>query len=196
MSPSAKHITHVRGDTSIAGPAGQITNFSCVGVNPWFVLYVKPRHEKKVSTMLRGKGYEEFLPLYARRSAVRVTDLPLFPGYVFCRMDPNNRLPVLSVPGVFSILSFAGRAAPVDEEEIAALQRVVRADLAREPWPTLPSGTRVTISRGPMQGVQGVVMRSKNSARIIISVTLLQRSVAVEVDRTWIADELARSTAA
>jgi len=159
---------------------------ACTGLNPWYVLYVKPRHEKRVSTVLRGKDFEEFLPLYARRTATRLSELPLFPGYVFCRMDPSNRLPVLSIPGVFSVVGFAGKATAVDETEIEALQRVVRSGLVRQPWPTLPAGTRVTVARGPMQGVEGVVMRTKTSARIVISVTVLQRSVAVELNRDWL----------
>lgn len=153
---------------------------------PWFVLYVKPRHEKNVAAILTGKGYVNFLPLYTRRTRSRSTELPLFPGYVFCRFDPRVRLPVLSVPGVFSIVCAAGVPEPVDEREIANLQRVISCGLKREPWPNLPSGSLVTITSGPMEGVQGVVARHKTSMRVIISVTLLQRSVAVEVEREWL----------
>jgi transcription antitermination factor NusG len=154
--------------------------------HPWFLLYVKPRHEKKVSALLRGRGYDEFLPLYGRRSASRSSELPLFPGYVFCRVDLTNRLPVLSVPGVFSIIGFAGKAVPVEEHEVEALKRAIHNNLRREPWPELPSGRTVTVSRGPMQGVQGVVLMQRKSTRVIITVTLLQRAVAVELDRTWL----------
>ena len=157
---------------------------------PWFVLYVKPRHEKSVSTMLQGKGYEEFLPLYTRHTRSRNTELPLFPGYVFCRMDLANRLPVLTVPGVFSIVGTAGRPVPVDEEEIAALHRVITSGLQREPWPNLPEGSPVTVSRGPMRGIQGVVVRHRNSMRVIITVSALERAVAVEVERDWLGSEV------
>lgn len=153
---------------------------------PWFVLYVKPRHEKNVGTVLRGKGYEEFIPLYPKRTQKRTSDLPLFPGYVFCRFNLESRLPILTVPGVFSIVGCAGRPTAVDDNEIAALHRVISHGLRREPWPALASGTKVTISRGPMQGVQGIVMNQKNSMRIIISVGILQRSVSVELDRNWL----------
>jgi hypothetical protein len=77
----------------------------------------------------------------------------------------------------------------VKPEEIDALQQVIRCGLQREPWPALPSGTTVTISRGPLEGVQGVVMKQKNSMRVILSVTLLQRAVAVEVEREWLEGE-------
>ncbi len=157
---------------------------------PWFVLYVKPRHEKHVTRLLRGKGYESFLPLYAHRTRSRTNDLPLFPGYVFCRFNPCIKTPVLSVPGVFSVVEFAGAPAPVEESEIAALQRVVEHGLAREPFPALPSGTPITIRSGPMEGVRGVVMKCKNTLRVVISVSLLQRSVAVEVERDWLETDL------
>jgi transcriptional antiterminator RfaH len=155
----------------------------------WYVLYVKPRHEKHVFTIVRGRGYEGLLPLYARWTRSRTSELPLFPGYVFCRFDPADRLPVLSVPGVFSIVGFAGMPIPVPEHEIEALQRVILHGLPRQPWPTLTTGAPVTISRGPMQGIRGIVMKCKNITRVVIAVALLQRSIAVEVDREWLDEE-------
>jgi transcription antitermination factor NusG len=152
----------------------------------WFALYVKPRHEKNVAAILRGKGYEEFVPLYDRRTPSRTTQLPLFPSYVFCRFDQEKRLPILSTPGVFSIVEFGGVPASLDEEQIAALQRVVAGGMGRFPWPDLPAGRRVRIKAGPLEGVEGVVVISRNVSRLIISVDLLQRSVAVEVDRDWL----------
>jgi transcription termination/antitermination protein NusG len=163
---------------------------SPMGSEPWFVLYVKPRHEKNVCRILRGKGYEEFLPLYGHRTSSRVTDLPLFPGYVFCRFDAANRLPVMRVPGVFSIVSIAGNPAPVEPTEIAALQLVISSGLDRAPWPALASGTPVTVTRGPLEGISGVVIRSKTSTRMLVSVALLHRSVSVEVERNWLSDNL------
>ena len=153
---------------------------------PWFVLYVKPRHEKNIASILQGKGFEQFLPLFERRSMSRISKLPLFPGYVFCRFDPGNRLPILTVPGVFSIVTNGGKAVPVADAEVDALQRVVRNGLPREPWPTLTEGTSVVVARGPLQGVEGLVVSTKNCTRVIISVGLLQRAVAVEVEREWL----------
>jgi transcription antitermination factor NusG len=161
--------------------------------SPWFALYVKPRHEKNVACILRGNGYDEFVPLYNRRTPSRTTELPLFPSYVFCRFDENGRLPVLKVPGVFSIVQLGGRLARVAEDEITALKRVIAAGLAREPWPALTAGVRVQIAAGPLQGIEGVVVTQKNSTRLIVSVDLLQRSVAVELDRQWL-EESARFT--
>jgi len=173
----------------------QPTLSSSMASEPWFVLYVKPRHEKHVSRILCGKGYEAFLPLYERRTSCRVTELPLFPSYVFCRLDPANRLPVLSVPGVFSIVGIGGTMAPVNPTEIAALQLIMRSGLDRDPWPALPCGTPVTVIRGPMQGISGVVIRNKTSTRILVSVTLLQRSVSVELHRSWLKDEVSELAA-
>ena len=152
----------------------------------WFALYVKPRHEKNVACMLRGQGYDEFVPLYSRRTPSRTTELPLFPSYVFCRFDENKRLPVLKVPGVFSIVEFGGRAAPVADDEIAVLKRVVAARIERQPWPALPVGGKVRIAGGPLQGIEGVVVTDKNTSRLIVSVDLLKRAVAVELDRHWL----------
>ena len=154
--------------------------------SPWFALYVKPRHEKNVACILRGNGYDEFVPLYNRRTPSRTTELPLFPSYVFCRFDENRRLPVLKVPGVFSIVELGGRLARVAEDEIAALKRVISAGIAREPWLALTAGAKVRIAAGPLQGIEGVVVAHKNSTRLIVSVDLLKRSVAVELDRQWL----------
>jgi transcription antitermination factor NusG len=149
----------------------------------WFALYVKPKHEKCVSTLLRAKGYETLLPLYAKKTKSRISELPLFPGYVFCRFDLTNRLPVVSVPGVFSIVGQRGKPVPVANSEIDGLQRVVRHKLVCEALPAIPSGTAVTVCCGPMEGIRGIVIKHKNMTRVIINITLLQRAIAVDVDR-------------
>jgi transcription antitermination factor NusG len=162
------------------------TDFRSSICESWFALYVKPRHEKNVSIILRGKGFEEFVPVYRRRTPSRTSELPLFPGYVFCRFSTEHRLPVLTVPGVFYVVGFAGAAVPVKTEEIAALQRVVDSGLPRAPWPELPTGRKVLVSAGPLEGIEGIVVSYKNSSRLLISIELLQRSVSVEVDRSWL----------
>ncbi|HWQ57016.1 MAG TPA: transcription termination/antitermination NusG family protein [Bryobacteraceae bacterium] len=154
---------------------------------PWFALYVKPRHEKHVSCVLRGKGYEEFVPLYSRRTRSRSCDLPLFPGYVFCRFPPHNRLPILSVPGVFYIVAAGGQPAPLEDEEIEALRKLVCSGLPRGPWPYIAEGEKVVLQDGPLRGVSGHVLRLKNAGRLIVSVSVLQRSVAIEIDNSWVA---------
>ena len=156
----------------------------------WFVLQVKPRHEKTVASTLRGKGFEEFLPLYKTRNkwADRYKDvvLPLFPGYVFCRFDPANMLPILVTPGVFQVVSFGKVPAAVDELEVERLETLVQTSLSYEPWPYLKVGQSVIVSDGPLKGTEGVLVQVRNTYRLVISVTLLQRSVAIEVDRDWV----------
>jgi transcription antitermination factor NusG len=157
---------------------------------PWFAVQTKSRHEKVAAWALHNKGYEEFLPLYRSRrrwsDRVKELDIPLFSGYVFCRFDPEERLPVLTSPGVLSIVGMGKTPAPVTEAEIAALQVVVESGLKAEPWPFLKVGQAVRIDWGPLAGLEGILTGLKNRQRLVVSVTLLQRSVAVEIDGAWV----------
>jgi transcription antitermination factor NusG len=154
----------------------------------WFALRSKARLEKLVAASLRSKGYEEFLPLYHCRrpwsDRIKVQELPLFPGYVFCRFDMHNRLPILLTPGVLLIVGCGRTPLPVEDSEIAALQSIVNSRLKAEPWPYLRIGQRVRIERGSLEGVEGILLATKPQ-RLVVSVTILQRSVSLEVDETW-----------
>jgi transcription antitermination factor NusG len=153
----------------------------------WYALHVKSRSEKLASTLLRNKGYEEFAPMYRGRrrwsDRIKYVELPLFPGYVFCRFDVNHRLPVLVTPGVVQIVGFGNLPSPVDPVEISALQTVVRSGLTTEPWPYLRVGSKVCIDYGPLKGIEGILIDVKSRQRLVLSVSLLQRSVSVEIDR-------------
>ncbi len=157
---------------------------------PWFAIRVKSNFEKKVATGLRNKGLEEFLPLYQSRRRLsdryKTVDLPLFPGYLFCRLDLNHRLPLLTTVGFLYIVSVGNKPVPVDEDEIAAVQLVVRSGVPAVPWPSLAVGQRVRLEGGPLCGLEGVVTQVGMRDRICVSVTLLQRGVSVEMDRDWI----------
>ena len=157
---------------------------------PWYALRVKSNFEKSVAEALRGKGLEEFLPLYRSRrrwsDRFKVVDLPLFPGYVFCRIDPLHKLRVATTPGFLYIVGIGHAPAPVDENEIAAIQAVVRSGLTAQPWPFLAVGQSVRLDFGPLSGLEGVLVRVDGRNRIAVSVTLLHRSVTVEVDRDWV----------
>ena len=157
---------------------------------PWFAIRVKSNFEKKVATGLRNKGLEEFLPLYQSRRRLsdryKTVELPLFPGYLFCRLDLGHRLPLLTTVGFLYIVSLGNKPVPVDEREIAAVQFVVRSGFPVMPWPSLAVGQRVRLESGPLCGLEGVVMQVGMRDRICVSVTLLQRGVSVEVDRDWI----------
>src|SRR5229473_2231207 len=113
-------------------------------------------------------------------------DVPLFPGYLFCRMNPNDRLPVLITPGVVQIVGTGKTPIPVEEQEIAAIQRVGSSGLSTMPWPHLQVGQMARIEEGPLQGMSGIVVRIKSGLKLVLSVQLLQRSIAVEIDRAWI----------
>lgn len=157
---------------------------------PWYALQVRPRYEKQISTALRSKGYEEFLPLYSARrrwsDRYKVVEFPLFPGYLFCRFDQKLRLPILTIPGVLKIVSFGKELIPVDESEIASIQAIVKSGFKAEPWPYLQAGQRVRINEGALEGVEGIFLHTKTEQRLVVSVSLLQRSVAVEIDASWI----------
>jgi transcription antitermination factor NusG len=154
---------------------------------PWFALYVRPRHEKRTSYVLEEKGFQTFLPTYITRrrwvDRVKTVELPLFPQYIFCRLSESRRTPVLSTPGVLSIVGIGGCPLPVDSSEIEAIQRVVSSQVAREPYAFLRTGTPVRVETGSLAGLKGTLIEIKRVPRLVLSVTLLQRSMLVEIDR-------------
>jgi transcription antitermination factor NusG len=153
--------------------------------NAWYALQVKPRTELSVARQLQGKGYEPFVPLYRsrRRWADRVKEVeaPLFPHYVFCRTTMNSVGRIVTTVGVIRIVGAGNVPIPIDNVEIEALQRVVMAQFRAEPSPYLQVGRRVELGVGPLQGIQGVLASFANGDRLIVSISLLQRSVSVEI---------------
>jgi transcription antitermination factor NusG len=139
--------------------------------------------------MARQKGIEEFLPLYASRrrwsDRYKSVELPLFPGYIFCRLEAERRLPLLIIPGVLHMVGAGKTPLPVEEAEIAALQVASESCLRAEPWPYLEAGQRVRLEDGPLTGIEGILIEARKHCRLVLSVTLLNRSVAVEIDRDW-----------
>jgi transcription antitermination factor NusG len=154
----------------------------------WYALQLRTRWESSTATLLAGKGYQTFLPTYKTSKQVRgkscEADSPLFPGYVFCRFDAHRRLPVLLTPGVINVVGRGRIPIPVEDLEIEAIQRVVYTGLQAEPWPYLEVGQLVRIDNGALCGVQGVLIGFKGARRIVVSVSLLRRSVALEIDRS------------
>ena len=157
----------------------------------WFVLRVKAKHEQNVSWLLAIRSVESFVPSYnvRRKWADRqmVLRMPLFPGYVFCRFLENQQSMVAQTPGVVEIVSFGRAPARVDDDEILALQRVASSNCGAEPWPALIPGESVEITAGPLIGLCGVVIQHKAALRLVLSVTLLQRSVLVEIESRHVA---------
>jgi transcription termination/antitermination protein NusG len=151
----------------------------------WFALQVRMRMELRVSAMLRAKGYEEFLPLQSpgARSAAE----PLFAGYVFCRLAPEACGRFVTTPGVIRVVGFGGRPAPVDPDEIIALQTVDKAKWPIAPCEEFHVGDKVIIEEGPLRGVSGVLSSVRGRHRLLISVQILMRTVAVEITPEWVA---------
>ncbi len=152
----------------------------------WFALRVKPQYEKAVGVSLEAKHFKQLVPLYrsARRwsDRVKILELPLFPGYAFCRFGFANRLEVLQTPGVAGIVSIGKSPAPVREDEIEAISAIACSRASAEPVPFLQTGQLVYVSKGPLAGVQGILQEIKNRRRLLVSITLLRRSIAVELD--------------
>jgi len=157
---------------------------------PWFALRVRTRAETTVEGSLRAKGFDVFLPTYLEcrsySDRIKKIQAALFPGYLFCRLDPDRELPALRTSGVEDILRTGRTPAPISDVEIASLQTVIAARAVATPWPYLTVGQCVRIEHGALGGLEGVVVRIRGTEHLILSVHLLRRSVRVEIDRTWI----------
>jgi transcription antitermination factor NusG len=152
----------------------------------WYAAYTSPHHEKWVAGQMNESRIECFLPLYKSvrrwKDRRKELELPLFPGYVFVRIALRDRLQVLRLPGVVQFVVFQGKPAALAEPEIEALRHGMHGDSKFEPHPYLRTGRRVRIRRGPMEGVEGVLVRRKDSFRVVMTIDLIMRSVALEVD--------------
>jgi transcription antitermination factor NusG len=151
----------------------------------WWAVYTQHQHEKTVAEMLMGKGFDVFLPLHETlrrwKDRQKLLSLPLFPGYVFVRGVLSRRLQVVSTPGIHMILSRGEQIEVVPEAEIDAIRRAVQGSWRVEPHPFLKIGERVRVTRGSLEGVQGILIRKKNLYRLVLSVEMLAQSVGVEV---------------
>jgi transcription antitermination factor NusG len=156
----------------------------------WFAAQVRVGREQYCARHLQVRGYQLFLPCYRehRQWSDRVKPVvrPLFEGYIFCRASRDVVGKVVTIPGVICIVGDGTRALPIPVEEIEAIQRIVNTGMASEPWPFLQAGQRVQIDAGPLRGMHGIVVKVKNRERLIVSVSLLKRSIAVEIDADWV----------
>src|SRR6266481_4812736 len=152
----------------------------------WHVLYIRHQHEKPVARILSSKGHEVFLALHTAahrwQDRTKLLSLPLFPCYVFIRGGMDSQLQVLSTPGVFTIVGWAGHPATIPDGQIEGIRQKVESSFQIEPYPYLRSGDRVRIRSGTLQGLEGILVRKKNLIKLIISLEMLGRSVAVEID--------------
>jgi transcription antitermination factor NusG len=157
-----------------------------MAVPHWYAIYTRARHEARVSAELEARNVEHYLPVYSSVRSwedrrVRIT-LPLFPGYVFVHLALQHRLRVLQIPSVVRLIGFGGLPTAMPDEEIKILRSGLPDQLHAEPHPFLTIGRRVRVVRGPLAGWEGILRRKKNSFRFVVSIELIQRAFAVEVD--------------
>ena len=152
----------------------------------WYAVTTKPRHEKVVAERLQENCIETFLPTASTVSQWKdrkvVIQRPLFPGYVFTHVEPQLRTNVYGVPGVMSMVCFNGRPAEIDANEIEAIRLCVATRTRHEPHPYLSSGESVRVKAGALAGLQGIVVRHKNRCRIVVTISLIHKSLALEID--------------
>jgi transcription antitermination factor NusG len=155
-------------------------------VYPWFAVVVRSSLASVAPMALQRLGYEQFNPTRTVRrqwsDRIKVIQEPLFPGYLFCRFDPQNRLPVLTAPGVLSIVGVGKKLLAIDDQEIATIRTLLNSRSPVAPHPYLKAGQRVRIEGGALTGVEGLLVAVRNEYRVIASITILQRSVSVEID--------------
>src|ERR1039458_737854 len=168
-------------------PAENGTEVQGLGVaRHWHALYTRHQHEKSVAQALSNKDHEVFLPLV--RAAHRWQDrtkqlwLPLFPCYVFIRGGFDRRVQILSTPGMISVVAWAGRPAIIPPLQIDTVRQMIESTLQVAPYPFLQCGDRVTVVAGPLRGIEGILVRKRNMFRLVVSMEMLGRSAAVEVD--------------
>lgn len=157
----------------------------------WYAVYTCANHEKRVADQFAGRGVEHFLPQYesVRRWKDRKVrlQLPLFPGYLFVHMAAQERLRVLQVPGVVQLVGFNGSPTPMPEEDLERVREFLGEGLRAEPHPYLRAGRRARVVRGPLAGIEGIILRRKNRSCLVLSFNLIQRSMAIEMDETDLA---------
>jgi transcription antitermination factor NusG len=156
----------------------------------WFAIQTKANFEQPVSNALEMKGFASFVPTYREprkwSDRIKLVEVPLFGGYVFWRKDGDRTPPALTTPGVRSIVSFGRVPAPILDSEMEAVRRFVAAELDVKPWPFLRVGQSVRVEKGPLMGVEGILQEFKGSYRVVVSISLLQRSISAEVDGSWV----------
>jgi transcription termination/antitermination protein NusG len=152
----------------------------------WFALWTRSRHEQVVREQLEQKHVDVFLPTVAKwsrwKDRKKKIDWPLFPGYCFARFDSRERLPILKCTGVVNIVSFDGEPAPIPEQQIDGIRRLVESHLPFDPCPMIHEGMMVEVVHGPLKGVFGRLIRKNEKARLVLSVDLIGQAVSAEVD--------------
>jgi transcription antitermination factor NusG len=156
----------------------------------WFALQVRPRFERSVAAVLEMKNMPVYVPLYMEyrqwSDRVKPTESPLFPGYIFCRISPAEQSAALSTANAIQFVGAGRTPLSLDEREMEAIRLVVNSGLPKTPWNGLKRGDRLRMCHGPLYGVEGTLESTPEGPRLVVSLTLLSRSIAVQVDREWV----------
>ena len=174
-------------------PVGALQGLPALGAipdipaaTPWYVAYARPRHEKCIARQLAERGVRSFVPLYSTvrrwKDRRKRLELPVFPGYVFVQIALHSKLEVLGLPGVVDFVRFQGQPVPVLSSEIETLQLGLTAAAAIHSHPYLQAGRRIRVRRGALDGIEGIFVRKRGQARVVLSVSLIERSVAIEIE--------------
>lgn len=159
-------------------------------MSDWYAVRVNANSEHRTANALKGKGFDSYLPQFCQYRCwgkrVRKVQRALFPGYVFACFNPNDRLPILTIPGVAYIVGTSQGPLPVDVAELAAVRKIAESDALAEPYPFLTVGDWVALADGPLRGLRGRLVSLGPDLRVVVSISLLQRSIAVAVDRRWL----------
>ncbi|HWP46818.1 MAG TPA: UpxY family transcription antiterminator [Candidatus Limnocylindrales bacterium] len=155
--------------------------------NPhWYAIHTRSRHEHKVKEQFEKKNIVHFLPLVEKlrywKDRKKLVSFPLFPGYIFGYFPLLDKLKILTTVGVVQIVGFHEGPVPIPEEQISAIQRMITSGLKYDPVPYFKEGQRVRVKRGPLAGVEGILMEKRRKFRLVISVDLIQQSAAMEID--------------
>lgn len=173
---------------------------SCKIDSRWVVLQVRTGREIVIGCSLTQRGYEQFVPCYARRQRwsdrIKSIQTPLFPGYVFLRFDAHNHWPVVTIPGVIRFVGIGHEPVPVEDSEVDAIRQVSNGSFTFGPCQFLKVGETIEIREGPLSGLFGIVMRLKGKCRLVLSVNVLQKSMFVEIDGSLVARASVSGTAA
>jgi transcription antitermination factor NusG len=165
----------------------------------WYVLRVRPRCEKSVVAAILRKGYEAFLPVQRCQrpwsDRFKSAEVPLFQGYVFCRLDASNRLPILIVPNVLHFVCAGKVPIVIADLEIAAIQAPLLAGVTVEPWPYVEGGQKVRLESGPLEGAEGILVDDSKRYRLVVSLPVLRQSLAIEIEHQWLRSSDANGTA-
>jgi transcription antitermination factor NusG len=172
--------------SAVASAQGEVACGGLENHKQWYAAYTCPRQEKRVWAALEGHEVESFLPTYRAvhrwKNGVKAElDLALFPGYVFVRIPLCDRIRVLKVPGLVTLVGFGGAPMALPDSDVEALRSGLQ--LRCEPHPFLRTGQRVTVKSGPLLGMSGILVdRRQNGYRLVVSVELIQQACAIEVD--------------